>query len=157
MLIDSFNDPSNAVLVSSIGTMVLITIAHAIRNLWKKTLQDTLEISDSKSHGDLVETLLKERATHNKNLLDCYDKYNKIVAEYTAILAATKDAKHEIAELRTELHNLKLEIEIQQKEFKIQFTSVSEKLDDALKEKHNLYIENIKLKEQLQNVDKCTK
>lgn len=146
------SDPSNAVVVTSLGTMLVITLAHALRNLWKKTLQDSLEINDNKSHGDLVTTLLAERVSHNKDLLDCYDKYNKLVAEYSEILVAVKESRVEIEALRREVNILKTDLEKQQDQYTKQVKDMSTKLDEALKEKHALYTENERLREQLNNV-----
>lgn len=150
------NDPSNAVIITSLGTMLVITLAHALRNLWKKTLQDSLEINDNKSHGDLVTTLLAERVSHNKDLLDCYDKYNKLVAEYSEILIAVKESRIEIEALRREVSLLKNDLDKQQNQYTKQVNEMSIKLDEALKEKHALYTENTRLKEQLYNVVNST-
>lgn len=151
MMLD-ISEPSVAVAITGLGTMLVVTLAHALRNLWKKTLQDSIEIDDSKRHSDLIATLLTERATHNQDLLTCYEKYNKLVSEYTEILSATREARREIEFLREEVRNLKSDIENQQHVYSTRLLEMETKLDKALKEKHELYEENIRLKERLDDV-----
>jgi hypothetical protein len=147
-------DSLDPVMWTGMATMLVVALSHALRNLWKKTLQDSIEIDESKKHSDLIKTLLDERATHNNDLLTCYDKYNKLVSEYGEILSSTKEARREIEALRVEVRDLKLEIEIQQHSYTKQVSELSLKLDDAIKEKLELYAENIRLKEQLSNASK---